>query len=129
MWKILEQGGDWMPLETAITDKILKYLNKVPNCVAEKAMGNAFQKDKPDIEACWEGRSVKIEVKSPDHGNKPTKGQELNLKKWAKAGALCVVVWSLEEVKNLIEHKGLYNDSFTGWYFTEDRKIIKGGHE
>lgn len=95
-----------MPLESTIQAKILKYLNyEVKNCIAENVMGNAFQKDRPDINGCWEGRSFRIEVKSPDHGNKPTKGQLLNLKKWKKAGAIAFVAYSLEDVKKVIHNE------------------------
>lgn len=119
-----------MPLESSIVNNILKYLNnEVEDCIAEKVMGNAFQRDRADINMCWEGQLYRIEVKTPDNGNKPTKAQEINLKKWAKAGAICVAVWSLDEVKNIIQHKGVYNKAFTGWYFTQDGKIIKGGHK
>ena len=70
-----KNGDINMPLESSITNRILKYLNnEVENCIAEKVAGNAFQKDRPDINGCWKERCFRIEVKSPDHGNKPTKG-------------------------------------------------------
>ena len=116
-----------MPLESAIVSSILGYLNGLKGCIAEKVHGNAFQSGRPDINACLEGQLYRIEVKTPDHGNEPTKLQLMNLKKWAKAGAICVVVWSLDEVKNLIKH--CYNTGFTGWYIHEDGQITKGGHK
>jgi hypothetical protein len=91
-----------LALESQITNRILKYLNGLEDCVAEKVMGNAFQFGRPDINACWKGRSVRIEVKTPDHGNKPSKAQELNLRLWDKAGALAFVAYSLEDVKERI---------------------------
>lgn len=92
-----------MALESQIVDRILKYLNeKVEGCIAEKVHGNALQFGRPDINGCWKGRSFRIEVKTPDHGNKPTKAQELNLKRWEKAGALCFVAYSLDDVKEQI---------------------------
>jgi hypothetical protein len=91
-----------LALESQITNRILKYLNGLEDCVAEKVMGNAFQFGRPDINACWKGRSVRIEVKTPDHGNKPSKAQELNLRQWSKAGALAFVAYSLEDVKERI---------------------------
>jgi len=119
-----------MPLESSIVNGILKYLNhEVKDCIAEKVMGNAYQSSRADINMCWDGQLYRIEVKTPDNSNKPTKAQEANLKKWAKAGAICVAVWSLDEVKNIIERRGVYNTSFTGWYFTQDGRIIKGGHK
>lgn len=95
-----------MALESTITNNILKYLNyEVKDCVAEKVAGNAFQKDRPDINGCWKGRAFRIEVKSPDHGNKPTKGQLLNLKKWEKAGAISFVAYSVEDVRRKINNE------------------------
>lgn len=98
-----------MALESQITDRIIKYLNSLDNCVAEKVMGNAFQSARPDINGCWCGRSLRIEVKSPDHGNKATKAQLLNLEKWRKAGALAFVAYSVEDVK-----KQIYNKEWLG---------------
>lgn len=95
-----------MPLETAITDKILKYLNKeVDTCIAEKVMGNAFQFGRPDIHGCWKGRCFHIEVKTPDHGNKASTSQKIYMKRWRKAGAICFVAYSVDDVKKVI-----YND-------------------
>lgn len=91
-----------MALESTITNNIIKYLNSIKGCRAEKLMGNAFQKDKPDINGCWRGRMFKIEVKSSDHGNKPTKGQLMELRKWRKVGAVCFVAYSVEDVKERI---------------------------
>lgn len=95
-----------MPLETAITDSILKYLNGLPDCIAEKVHGSIYQFGRPDINACIQGRSVRIEVKSPDHGNKPSKAQKLDMKKWRKAGAVCFVAYSLADVKRRIFEEG-----------------------
>jgi len=92
-----------MPLETTITNSILKYLNSIESCVAEKVMGNAMQKDRPDINGCYRGLSFRIEVKSPDHGNQPSKGQLLDIKKWVKAGCVAFVAYSLTDVKIRID--------------------------
>lgn len=91
-----------MPLESSIVDRILKYLNGLPGCVAEKVHGNALQSGRPDVNGCYNGRSFRIEVKTPDHGNKPSKLQEQNLKKWKRCGALCFVAYSLDDVKEWI---------------------------
>ncbi len=91
-----------MALETTITNGIIKYLNGLHGCLAEKIMGNAFQKDKPDINGCWRGQMFKIEVKSPDHGNTPSEGQKYELKKWRRAGCVCFVAYSVADVKERI---------------------------
>lgn len=92
-----------MALESQIVNRILKYLNEeVKECIAEKVHGSALQSGRPDINGCWKGKSFKIEVKTPDHDNKPSKLQEINLKKWKKCGALCFVAYSLDDVKEYI---------------------------
>lgn len=103
-----------MTLENTIVNRILAYLNEeVEDCVAEKVHGNQYQVGRPDINGCWKGRCFRIEVKSPDHGNKPTKIQLLNLKQWRRAGAISFVAYSLEEVKQVIHNSG------SPWQFQE----------
>lgn len=92
-----------MPLESTIQAKVIKYLNSLPNCIAENVSGNSHQSGRPDINGCINGRCFRIELKSPDHGNVATKKQKHNLKKWKKAGAITGVCYSLEEVKELLE--------------------------
>jgi hypothetical protein len=120
-----------MALETSITNNILEYLNGLKGCVAEKVLGCASQKDRPDVNCFYQGQSYRIEVKSPEHGNMPTKGQILNLKKWAKAGAICIVVWSLDDVKNSLNPcLGLmeFGPNFKGW-IVYTKGITKCGHK
>lgn len=122
-----------MALETTITGNIVEYLESLPNCTVEKILGCSAQKDRPDLGGCWNGRSFRIEVKSPDYGNMPTQGQILNLKRWSRAGALCFVAWSLDDVKamcwNLNGDLDLNTVLFHGWYITPNGKIIKYGHK
>lgn len=92
-----------MPLEKSIVNKIITYINKLPNGVAEKVQGTSHSSGKADVNACINGRSVRIEVKTADHGNKASKKQNVNLKRWSAAGAVCGVVYSLEEFKKLLE--------------------------
>ena len=96
-----------MPLEKAITNSILNYLNSLPGCIAEKVQGNAVSSGRADINGCYKGQSFRIEVKTPDHRNTSSKKQELNLIKWERAGALIIVTYSLEFVKRVITPKGL----------------------
>jgi penicillin-binding protein-related factor A (putative recombinase) len=92
-----------MALESSITKRILGYLNRIEGCIAEKIHGNAFTKSgTADINACYKGKCIKIEVKTSDHGNKTSKLQERYLRNWAKAGAICVVAYSLREVEDAI---------------------------
>lgn len=97
-------------LESTIQSNIINYLKRLPGCDAENVHGNAFQVGRPDINACYKGRLIRIEVKTPDHGNKPSEIQKENLRRWAKAGAICFVAYSLDEVKAVISKNGLRCD-------------------
>lgn len=89
--------------ENALQSKVLNYLNSLPNCIAENVSGNASQSGRADINACYKGRCLKIELKDPEQGYEPTKQQLLYLKKWNAAGAITAVCYSLDDVKNLME--------------------------
>lgn len=113
-----------MPLESSITRSILDYLNSLEGCVAEKVKGGASASGRADINACYRGQCLRIEVKTPDHRNKTSVKQEHNLKKWKKAGAITMVVYSLDAVKEFIGcikkiHAGYYaiveNNGCTSW--------------
>jgi hypothetical protein len=54
----------------------------------------------PDIICAYKGVCFWIEVKRP--GRKPTSLQTIELKKWDDAGALTMVAYSLDDVKNVI---------------------------
>lgn len=89
--------------ETSLQTTVLNYLNGLPNCMAENVSGNASQSGRADINVCYKGHCIKIELKDPDTGYEPTKHQLLYLKKWELAGALVGVCYSLQDVKNLLE--------------------------
>ena len=93
--------------EGSIQTKILKYLNSLPDCMAENVSGNANQSGRSDINACYKGITLKIELKDPTTGYQPSKQQLLYLKEWEYAGAITAVCYSLEEVKSLIERVDL----------------------
>lgn len=96
-----------MPREITIVDRILKYINDMPHGVAEKVQGTALSSGKADINACINGRCIRLEVKTADHGNKASKKQKINLRRWSAAGAVCGVVYSLEEVISLLEENNV----------------------
>lgn len=98
-------------LESTIQNNIIDYLKRLPQCTAENVHGNAFQVGRPDINACYKGRLLRIEVKTPDHGNTPSELQKGNLRKWAKAGAICFVAYSLDEVKWVVSKSGIKCDT------------------
>lgn len=91
-----------MASESSIQSSILEYINKLPKSTAENVSGNAQQSGRADINACIEGRTFKIEVKTEDtaYGRKgATTKQRLYLEKWARAGAFSCVVYNLDDVK------------------------------
>ena len=92
-----------MPREDTIVESILTYINSLPYGVAEKVHGSAMSSGKADINACYKGVSLRLEVKTPDHGNKPSKKQKMNLRRWAAAGARCATVYGLEEVIQILD--------------------------
>lgn len=93
-----------MALEKSITNSILAYLNSLPYCRAEKAQGGAIASGRADINACYRGRTLRIEVKTPDHKNKASEKQRHNLEKWYKAGAIVMTVYSLNAVKDFLKY-------------------------
>ncbi len=90
-----------IPTEKSIVKGILEYLNNLPRCRAIKMQGNINRAGEPDIFCCYKGRMVLFEAKRP--GNKPTLLQEATLKMWAEAGAVVAVVYSVDDVKKLLE--------------------------
>jgi len=92
-----------MPDETSIQSKVLKYLNSLPECIAENVSGNASQSGRADINGCYKGYCLKIELKDPKNkGYKVTSQQKLYLKKWKLAGAIVGVCYSVDDVKEII---------------------------
>lgn len=94
-----------MPREATIQAGIIAYLKSLPGVTAENVHGNAFQSGRPDINACVNGQLLRLEAKSPDHGNKASDLQKANMRQWRAAGALCCVVYSVSEVKKLVRQK------------------------
>lgn len=92
-----------MPLESTITQSIIKYINSLPYGVAEKVQGSAISSGRPDINGCYKGYCLRLEIKSPDHGNRASAKQLHNLQKWEKADAVIGVLHSLDDAKELIK--------------------------
>lgn len=95
-----------MALESSIQSDILDYINSLPQGRAENVSGNAQQSGRADINACVKGLMFKIEVKTEDtaYGRKgATTKQRLYLEKWARAGAISCVVYSVEDVKWVVQ--------------------------
>lgn len=88
--------------ESSLQSKILKYINNLPEGIAENVSGGANQSGRADINACYKGRCMKIELKRPASYEKPSLKQEVYLRSWKRAGAMVLWCSSLEEVKRLI---------------------------
>lgn len=86
-----------MSFEKSITDNIITYIKQIGG-QAEKVKGDASASGRPDINACYKGRCIRIEVKTPDNKNVASKKQEINLKRWRHAGAICMTVYSKKAV-------------------------------
>lgn len=91
-----------MPLEKSITDSIIAYIKQIGG-QAEKVKGTAISSGRPDINACYNGRCLRIEVKTPDNKNKASKKQKLNLRRWKKSGAIVIVAYSKQSVVRLLD--------------------------
>ena len=82
-----------MAIEKSITNSIIAYIKQIGG-QAEKVKGDASASGRPDINACYHGRCLRIEVKTPDHRNKTSKKQDINLKRWRYSGAVCMAIYS-----------------------------------
>lgn len=90
-----------MPLEKTVVNNIIKALNDLPNCRAEKIHGSGYGHQKLDIHGCYRGRCFMIEAKQP--GKKPTERQRATLRKWAEAGAITGVATSKDEALKIVQ--------------------------
>jgi hypothetical protein len=91
-----------MVLEKTEVQKVLRFLNKIPECHAEKRWGNPYEGGgKPDITGCYKGRRFEFEAKRV--GESPRKNQHWRLEEWEKAGAIVGIVYTLGDVIRLLE--------------------------
>lgn len=91
------------PKESAVVNRILSYLNGLPQCKAIKIHGAVFGRaGEPDILVCYEGWFVALEVKRPGSAGNTTPLQEAALEAWRKAYGVAGVVTSVEEVRVLL---------------------------
>lgn len=90
-----------MPLESAIVSSILDLFKRTPRACAEKVQGTSAAAGRADINASYKGRMIRLEVKTPDHKNKASVRQLINLRKWRQAGAVTGVVYSVRSVEHL----------------------------
>lgn len=90
------------PREAGIYERILKYLNRRPNCRALKYPGLPYgRKGHPDVYGVDSGRPFFFEVKRP--GEHPTPAQVAELAAWGRCGAITGVVHSVDEAADLLD--------------------------
>lgn len=91
------------PREDVVVEKLIKYLNKIPNCYAEKRHGGIFQKTgNPDITGCICGRRIEIEVKRPKE--EAREKQDAILNRWGRCGSIVGVAHSLDELIQIFKN-------------------------
>lgn len=90
--------------EKAIVKKVIARIKELGGYAVKKYAGGYARPGEPDVDGCLEGRALKIEVKVP--GRKPTKLQEVTLRKWANAGAVACWVTSVEELDEVLWEAG-----------------------
>lgn len=89
--------------EVMILQQVLDHINSLPRAMARKVHGSVYgSAGEPDVDACIDGRSVRVEVKR--RGKVPEPVQYARLRKWEKAGALTGWVHSLEMLVELLTH-------------------------
>ncbi len=87
--------------ESALIQKIRKYLATVPECFFWKEHGGQYgTAGIPDIIVCYKGRFVALEAKVGV--NMPTKLQAATIDKIRQAGGTAAVVYSIEDVKAVL---------------------------
>ena len=81
----------------------------MPECHARKTSGDGSRAGELDIDCCWQGLAVKLEVKRPGrrHGyanqeGRPTKLQTATMNRWKAAGAITGIVYSVDDVKMIL---------------------------
>lgn len=89
--------------ESTIVAGIVRHIKGLTGAHAMKVHGGAFgHVGEPDIDACVNGRSVKIEVKRP--GYEPTDAQFGALRRWQAAGALVGWACSRADAEQLLAY-------------------------
>lgn len=93
--------------EKGVTRTVLKHLNELPGCYARKVGATQYGTNgEPDIDACLNGRTLKIEMKAPGKKSTVTPIQELAQERWRRAGALVLVADSWPDVEQQLIDAG-----------------------
>ena len=87
--------------EQDLINAVKAYLKTIPHLFFYKAHGGYYgTAGIPDIIICYHGRFIALECKCK--GKKPTTLQQLTIDRINKVGGIAVVVYTLEQVKEII---------------------------
>lgn len=89
--------------EQNIQAKIKKYLESKGAYVVKVVQAN--KAGVPDLLACYKGKFVGLEVKTPKTLNNVSPLQAFNLSKISEAGGISYVVTSIEDVEKILKLK------------------------
>ena len=93
-------------LEKTRQKQILKFLNAIPNCIAESRTQTGYgKKGGADIFGCFNGRHFELEVKQP--GAQPTKLQKEWLDRWAANGSISGKVVDIQTTREVFWAHGV----------------------
>ena len=99
---------DRIPLESAITAEIQRYLGRLSGWWGFKVQGGGSQmRGVPDIVGCYRGRFVGFEVKRPVVG-KVSELQKHRIDQINAAGGCALVVYGVEDVKQALAVLGAH---------------------
>lgn len=94
--------------ESEVVKTILRHLAKIERCHAHKVHGSVYGNGgEPDIDACIDGRTVKIEVKAEGKKSQVTPIQKTNHERWRRAGALVIVADCWADVEEALIEAGM----------------------
>ena len=104
--------------EQDIQRKIIKFLESQGAYVIKTISTN--RSGVPDIIACYKGKFIAIEVKTPKTKNNVSELQKSHIKKIQEANGIAIVAWSVEQVEVAINYISRINN------ITEFIKELKG---
>lgn len=99
--------------ETSLQERMQKYIEARGGYV-NKNWGNMISKPGvADLTVCYRGLYLALEVKVDD--NEPTKAQGIHARKVNKANGISAVVWSVEQVKTILDTiDACFDKTFSG---------------
>lgn len=91
--------------ESQLVVQVIDCIRDMPRAHARKVHGSRFQDaGEPDVDACIDGRAVKIEVKLPGHV--PSAVQFASMRRWEDSGALAGWVDTMDQLRRLVAMVG-----------------------